>query len=349
MNKRIIEEDMEDIYTRDIPWKELDGKTVLVTGANGMLASYIIFMLIFLNRCKNMNIHIVANVRSKEKFERRFGAIEQYPFIELYMKDINQEIEIDQEIDFIIHAASLASPQYYAVTPVEVMEPNVIANYYLLRLAQRKCVESYLLFSTGDIYGKHKDVRSIKENDYGIMDPLDVHSCYGESKRMAETMCKCWQHQHGIPTKIARIWHTYAPTMDIENDPRVFASFVNDIVHNRSIIMKSDGMAKRSFCYITDAVFGFFKILLRGKDGEAYNVCNTEEFYSILELAEKLVRLYPEKGLRVIKKMRDSDDPYLENASANFASPDNTKLIQLGWEAKCPVEIGFKRVVDYFM
>lgn len=114
------------------------------------------------------------------------------------------------------------------------------------------------MFSTSDIYGIVEGKNRIGENDYGAMDTLDIHNCYSESKRMAETMCKAWFQEKGVPTKIVRIWHTYAPTMNVESDPRVFASFVKDIVNGKDIIMKSDGSVKRSFCYISDAIAGYF-------------------------------------------------------------------------------------------
>ncbi len=346
MDQCIIKEDLEDIYRRNIPWECLNNKTVMITGAYGMLASYLMFMLIYLNECKGMKIDVIAAVRSKEKFEKRFGNIERYNYIRLYTQDINKEIMIEEKIDYIIHAASLASPQYYSVCPIEVLTPNVIANYYLLQLAEKKKVEGYLLFSTGDIYGVVDKASKIKESDMGTMDTLDIHNCYSESKRMAETMCKAWYWQKKVPTRIVRIWHTYAPTMDTEGDPRVFASFVNDIVSNRDIVMKSDGSAKRSFCYIADAVAGYFLVLLCGADGEAYNVCNTQEFYSISQLAEILTSIYPEKNLKVIRKEREITEAYTENSVANYVPPDNEKLKLLGWEARYSVKEGFKRVLD---
>jgi len=166
---------------------------------------------------------------------------------------------------------------------------------------------------------------------------------------MAETMCYSWYIQKEVPITIARIWHTYAPTMDIENDPRVFASFVNDIVHNRNIVMKSEGLAKRSFCYIADAIAGYFTILLKGKSGEAYNVCNTSQFCSIVELGERLVNLFPEKNLKLIKKERAKDEVYIENTIANFIPPSNKKLMELGWNCQYTIEDGFKNVITYFI
>lgn len=347
MDSKIIDEDLENIFERRIPWNLLDNKTLLITGAYGMLASYMMFMLMFLNEKKGMHIQIIAIIKSVEKFEKRFGSREQYPYIKIYTSSLEQKLNIKEDVDFIIHAASLASPQYYGVCPIEVLKPNVIGQYYLLELAEQKNIEGYLLFSTGDIYGQVRDVQTIEERNYGTMDTLDIHNCYSESKRMAETMCQAWYYQKKVPTKIARIWHTYAPTMDIEGDPRVFASFVKDIMHNHDIVMKSDGSAKRSFCYIADAVAGYFLILLCGESGEAYNVCNTAEFYSVATLADKLVDICPEKGLRVIRQKRSAEEAYVENTEANDIPPDNRKLQTLGWECQYSVEAGFQRVIKY--
>lgn len=346
MKKEIIEADLEEVFKRNIPWKQLENKTVLITGANGMLASYMLFMLLYLNEVKGFHIHIIALVRSKDKLEERLGGTDRYHDLEVYVSSLENEPFIEGNVDYIIHAASLASPQHYGVRPIDVLMPNVVGSYYLLELAARKKAASFLLFSTGDIYGVVEGKDKIGETDYGRMDTLDIHNCYGESKRMAETMCKAWFIQKKVPAKIARIWHTYAPTMDIENDPRVFASFVKDIVNKKNIVMKSEGGAKRSFCYIADAIAAYFLVLLCGQKGEAYNVCNAQEFYSIVELADILVKLYPEMGLQVEKVKREAGDSYVENTVANSIPPDSAKLEALGWKPQYDVRSGFKRVID---
>ncbi len=347
MDKNIIFEDLSEIYSRAVPWELLKNSTVLITGAYGMLASYMMYMLIYLNEYANMNIHIIAVVRSKEKFEKRFGKYADRDYIAVCTDSLDTELNFEGNIDYIIHAASLASPQYYGVCPIEVLKPNVIGNYNLLNLAFQKKVRGYLLFSTGDIYGRISGIKSVSETDYGILDPLDIHSCYGESKRMAETMCAAYYHQKNVPVKIARIFHTYSPTVDVDNDPRVFSSFVKDIINNNDIIIKSDGKAKRCFCYIADAVAAYFLILLKGENAQAYNVCNTEEFYSIYELANALVNIYPERGLNVIFEKRRKDESYMENKAANFIPPDDAKLKALGWRAVYDINSGFRRVIDY--
>ena len=349
MMDTILYHDMEDIYSRSNEWKLLEGKTILLTGAYGMLASYITYFIIYLHEVKNIDIKMIAIVRSKEKFYKKFVFLKERNFVKVVESNLNSPIEIEENIDYIIHAASLASPQYYSICPVDVMSPNVIGNYYLLNLAVEKKIKGYLLFSTGDIYGSVDGKSSISEVDYGIMDTLDIHNCYSESKRMAETMCKAYLVQYGVPVKIARIWHTYAPTMDIKNDPRVFASFVKNIISREDIVMKSDGLGKRSFCYITDAVAGYFTILFKGEVGEAYNVCNESQFISISELADILVGLYPERGLKVVRKERDASEHYIENVLlvGRESVPSNGKLESLGWHARVNIKEGFDRVVRY--
>ena len=346
----ILKQDMEDIYSRRTDWDIFDGKTVLLTGAYGMLASYLVYFFFYLKEGKNINVKLMAVVRNKEKFYKKFRDLDSIDECNVIERNLSQKLEISTDVDYIIHAASLASPQYYSVCPVDVLQPNTIGNYNLLQLAKEKQVKGYLLFSTGDVYGAvNVESGLIGEETFGSMNTLDIHNCYSESKRMAETMCKAFQVQYNVPTKIARIAHTYAPTMDIENDPRVFASFVKNIVNRQDIVMKSSGAGKRSFCYITDAVAGYFAVLLDGKAGEAYNVCNTSQYVSIRQLADCLANLYPDRHIHVVQKERSAEEHYTENVLllGSESTPDNAKLKNLGWEAKVSIRDGFDRVVRY--
>ena len=220
MKNVIISEDIKEVYERNIDWEQFRGSNILVSGSSGMLASYVMYMLIYLNEKKHMDIHIIAAVRNPKKFSDKLGSYAQSNYVSIITASILEPIHLDGNIDYIIHAASLASPQYYSVCPVDVLSPNVLGTYYLLKLAAEKKSKGFLLFSTGDIYGKITGINYVTERDFGIIDPLDIHSCYGESKRIAETMCYSFFHQYNVPVKILRIWHTYAPTMDIDNDPR---------------------------------------------------------------------------------------------------------------------------------
>ena len=344
LKNKIIYQDMENIYSRSLEWTSLKNSSILVSGATGMLASYLVYYLIWLNEICDYNIKIKILVRSKEKCRKYFGSYLYKSYFFVYTDDLCGTFDID-EVDYIIHAASLASPQYYKSSPVEVAAPNAIGTYNLLELARKKHVRGFLYLSSGDVYGKMPhDVGKIDEDVIGVVDPLAIHSCYGESKRMGETWCASFAREYNVPAKIARVAHTYSPTMDIYNDPRVFASFVRCIVEGRDIVIFSDGKAKRPFCYINDALAGFFLILLEGRSGEAYNVCNDEAFASISELADTLASLGNLIG--VTYKDRRKENEYVENCDNKANLPSADKLKKMGWQCQFDIRTGFKRVLD---
>ena len=330
-NKRnyVLEQDLEFIINSPLNWNKIEGKTVLITGANGFLASYIVETLLFLNERKfSVPAKIIGLVRNIDKAKDRFRFYAEREDLELIRSDVNEPFEYTTPINFIVHAASQASPKYYGVDPVGTLLPNTIGTNNLLRLALKNPIESFLFFSSGEIYGE-VDTKQIptKENDYGFINPVIVRSCYGESKRMGETMCVSYHHQFNVPIKILRPFHTYGPGM-LLNDGRVFADFVSDIVNEKNIIMKSEGNAIRSFCYVSDAIIGFFCVLLSGENGEAYNVGNPYGEISIKKLADTLVSLFPEKKLKVVEVKRS--DNYLKSPIIRTC-PDITKIQKLGW------------------
>ncbi len=345
MEKESYIKDFEEIYQADIEWELIDGKAFLITGATGMLASYFVYYLCFLNEYKGFHIKIVAQGRNKEKAYDRFFDILEKEYFEFRDDSILFPLKNFPKCDFIIHAASLASPQYYASIPIEVAEPNTIGTYHLLNYAAKSGCDSFLYFSSGDVYGKISNVENITEEDMGSVDPLDIHSCYSESKRMGETWCKLFAEEKKVHTVIARIGHTYGPTMNIEEDPRVFASFMKSLVYKEDICMHSDGTAKRPFCYISDAVTAFFLLLLKGEKGEAYNVCNTKQFYSMNELAEIILGLRPEYGLNIIHEKKYVVVGYVENKDNKENKTVEWKIEQLGWKPKISAKEGFRRVL----
>ena len=351
LKNNIILEDMQDIYSRNDDYSWLNDSSILVTGAYGMLASYLVYFLIFL--CENRyvaNLEILAQGRNIEKMKKRFGIYFDKDYFTYISEDICNSLNIDGNVDYIIHAASLASPQYYGTNPVDVLKPNVLGTYNLLELARDKRVKSFLYFSSGDVYGYLPPREQMyDETDYGYVDPINVRSCYGESKRMGETMCVSFFEQYSVPAKIVRIAHTYGPTLDLENDKRMFAEFVKNIVNNEDIEMKSDGMAERMLCYIADATDAFLRILHLGENGQAYNMYNNSNPIKIKDLAEMLVNLYPEKGLKVKYCIRDSKDSYVESPVVKSPVMSNEKLKILGWNLDYNVKNGFRKTIKSFI
>ncbi|MGN0161743.1 MAG: NAD-dependent epimerase/dehydratase family protein [Lachnospiraceae bacterium] len=344
---QIILEDMDEVYHRNPKlWEELNHKTVLITGAYGMLASYMVYLLIYLNEYQGYEVKILANGRNEGKMKERFGPYIHKEYFRVLLGDIVTPFVIEEPIDYIIHAASMASSQYYKTNPADVIAANVLGTYHTLELARKTSCKGYLFFSSGEVYGK-LERESIMESDMGILDPADLRSCYGEGKRAAETMCVSWYGQYGVPVNMVRPCHTYGPTMDLCNDRRVFAEFVKNVVNKENIVMKSDGSAVRIFCYIADALYAYYLVLLKGKRGEAYNVSNENGLTSIGDLAKKVCGLFPEYGLRVIRDVPSEN--YSENAHKKHSNYNVDKLRKLGWNAKYSIEEGFYRTICSFL
>lgn len=345
MNK-IIAEDLNFILNCKIDWSKFKNKTVFITGAYGMLLSYITYALLRLNELDpKFNVNVIALIRDEKKARKKFGHFAKSKYLKFFKHDLSSPIKINGNIDYIIHGASYASPHHYITNPVAVSLPNVMGTYYLLELAKLKNVKNFLFFSSGAVYGNTVINTEITEKDYGYMDPLNVKSCYGESKRMGENICKCFQHQFGIPIKIVRPAHIYGPTMDIENDSRVFANFTNNIIKGQNIIMKSNGSVIRSFCYIADATVAFFKVLLDGGDGEAYNVGNSSAYISIKKLAKMFVSALPEKRLKVIIEEKENNNRHKEKKVLMSFK----KIESLGWKCAFSVKEGLKRTVESYL
>lgn len=344
----ILLDDIKYVLAADLPWNILHGKRIIVTGANGFLASFLIEILLYYNNqldCVS-NFEIVGVVRNIEKASLRFKHHLNRKDFSLLENDLTANVEsiFNKSGNIVIHAASQASPKYYGTDPVGTLSANVIGTYNLLRASQNNSVESFLFFSSAEIYGQVSYKENVSEHDYGYLDPLDIRSCYSESKRMAETLCVSWLTQYSIPTKIVRLFHTYGPGMSLD-DGRVFADFVADVINGRDIHLKSDGSAKRAFCYRADAMRGIFTVLFQGTNGEAYNVGNESCEISILDLSKLIADLFPELNLRVIEGVAPVSNIDYVKSSINRICPDSTHLRLLGWKPTFTLQEGFRKTI----
>lgn len=344
---KIIQNDMEEIIANEyIPFEKLRNKNVLVTGANGMLAYYFTCVLMHLNNKKNMNIKVVALVRNLAKAEKKFDIFLNNPLFELLPQDVCNQIIIKDDIHYILHAAGAASPKFIESDPVGIIAANTRGTCNVMELARKNPIENILFTSTREVYGKVDGISWIKEYDMGVFDPLDSRSCYPESKRMAEQICKSYYNQYKVPFTVARIAHSYGPGMDIDQDGRVMSDFISDVVNNRNIVLKSAGTAVRAFCYITDVIKAMFLVMLEGEIGEAYNIANETEPVEIKDVAKMLVDLFPEKKLKVIFETSDNNNGYCQYERVGLSTE---KIGSLGWSPSCNLENGLEKTVNSFL
>jgi len=343
----VIANDLREI-TSEMDFSALYGSRILVTGASGFLAAYMIKTLLYLNdEDPSRKIEILALARNRERAELRFRQYLNRSDFKLLIQNVETPIQFEGDLNYIIHAASQASPKYFGTDPVGTLSANVFGTYQLLQLATQKKCRGFLFFSSGEVYGQVPESKiPTKETDYGYLDPTQTRSCYGESKRMGENLCVSYSHQFGVPAKIVRPFHTYGPGFSL-SDGRVFADFVSDIINGRNIQLKSDGSAVRPYCYLTDAVRGFYTVLLKGAVGEAYNIGNDKTEVSVLELAKILVGLFPEKKLGISRVPDHKPSEYLKSPIVRNC-PDISKAKSLGWNPTISIQDGFKRTVYSF-
>jgi len=349
MRNIIIEEDIRFVAGADLPWELFEGKNLLVSGAYGFLPAYMVESLLYLNEAKfRKKAKIYALVRDIEKAQERFQDYLARPDLAFIVQDVCKPLNIKDDLHFIIHAASLASPKFYGKDPAGTISANTVGTQNLLELARLKKSEGFLFLSSAEVYGKvpERDM-PIAEGTYGYLDPTLVRSCYAEGKRAGETMCLCWFHQYGVPVKIVRPFHIFGPKMKID-DGRVYADFVSDVLQSKNIVIKSSGEAVRTFCYLADATVGFFTVLLKGKNGEAYNVANKNGQISIRDLAHMLVGLFPEKKLTVEVKEAITEENCMASKIMRVY-PQVSKIQSLGWTPRYSIEEGFRRTIRSFL
>lgn len=331
MNNSIFEEDIKNIIN-DFDMSVFDGKTILVTGATGLIGKLCVKSL--LN--SGYNTQVIALVRDEEKAKNIFGESKRLTYL---VQDINQRINTTRRVDYIIHAASTTSSKDFVEKPVETIYTAINGSRNVLEFAKNKRLEGMVYLSSLEIYGVNEK-ENIKEEDYGYIDILNPRSSYSESKKMVETMCISYGTEYGVPVKIARLAQTFGAGVSI-SDNRVFAQFAKAIINKENIILHTKGETKRNYCYTTDAVRGIFTILTKGENNNAYNVANENSYCSISEMAHLLENEYT----KVEYKIDEVNRGY--NPTVKIAL-NTEKLNALGWDAKVNLKEMFDRLIMNF-
>lgn len=337
----ILEQDLEMILSERISWDKLKNKTVLITGASGMVGSYMMYTLLKLNDLRQFHVKVIAVIRNVNKIPKEIRERED---ILLKIHDVTEKFVIEGDVDYIIHAASPASPLIMQNQPVETIAANTIGTFNTLLLAKEKHAEGYMFISSREIYGQPAENQEFFfEDTYGFVDPLNPRSCYPEGKKAAETMCVSFKEEYGLNTKIARLAHTYGPGMSI-HDGRVQADFLKNVLHHEDIVLKSEGTAVRTYTYIADAVSGLFRVLL-DSDDVVYNVGNEAGKVSIRELAEIMVSIYPERNLKLVFDIPKGGTK--GTAPFTLGILNSNKLRTIGWNPRYEIKEGFQRTLEY--
>lgn len=293
-NMDVIEEDIKTIIEQvGLPMYDFEGKEILISGACGFLGSWFIAVFQTLNQSyfkKPCKVYAVDSFIASDS-ENSLITITDKNI--LFRKDKIEDMKMEGSIDYIIHAAGIASPVYYRKYPIETIDGMVFGLRNLLNFAVKNPVKSFLYFSSSEIYGNpHPSSVPTKEEYYGNVSCIGPRSCYDESKRMGEAMCASYHRIYNIPVKWVRPFNISGPGMRRADD-RVLPKFVYAALQNESIVVHSPGGQTRTLCYVTDGMVGFFKALLIGKNGEVYNIGRHEEELSMRNLAQKILSVIP--------------------------------------------------------
>jgi len=346
---RLVLKDSHKILTRlGVKNTRFDDKTILLTGAAGFLGMQFVHYFAALNDSGRLDnplklIAIDNFIRGKPLW---VSDCEERGDMQFIAQSIVETLNMEKGVDFIIHAASIASPTYYRKHPIETMDANVLGLRNLLDYAVSHPVESMLFFSSSEVYGDPlPECIPTSETYLGNVSCIGPRACYDESKRYGETLCVNFFRVHGVPVKIVRPFNNYGPGLRID-DRRVIADFFRDVFEDRDITMYSDGTPTRTFCYIADAITGYLLALLSEENGEAFNIGTDGPEISMAAFAEKVIQA-AQKPLRVIKKAPD-DSAYLKD-NPQRRCPDISKARRvLGYEPCVSLEEGLSRMYEWY-
>lgn len=342
----IIKEDLEYIIKSvGDDFNKLEGKTIVMSGGAGFLGTYFLGTIHHLNKtlfkkpCRILSLDNFITA-SKNNFLNEIYDEN----IKLIKADVRFPVKIDEPVDYVIHAAGLASPAYYKKYPMETIEAAIFGAKNLLELAREKNVKSFLFFSSSEIYGDpDPNFIPTPETYKGNVSCTGPRSCYDESKRLAETICMTYNQLYGTPVKIVRPFNVYGPGMN-PNDKRVVPTFITQALAGESLTVYDNGNQTRTFCYISDAVSGFWKVFLSEKNGEVYNVGTDKEEINMASLAKTLADVM--HGQLKISLMAYPDTYPADEPSRRC--PDITKVKTLGFNPGINLRTGLERTLRYF-
>lgn len=325
----ILDNDINEII-ENFDFSVFDGKTFLVTGATGLIGKICVKAL--LNA--NVDIKVIALVRSESKALKIFGS---NPSLMLLVQDINDRIILNENVDYIIHGASITSSADFVGKPVETILTAVNGTKNVLDFAKaQQNFISFIYLSSLEVYGIPQK-ENTTEKDYGYIDILNPRSSYSEGKRLVETLCISYGKEFNIPVKIARLAQTFGAGVD-KNDNRVFAQFAKSVLNKQNIILHTAGETTRNYCYTTDVVRAIFTILINGENNQAYNVANKNTYITIADMAKSL----EDNDTKVVFEIDDKNRGF--NPTMQICL-NTDKLENLGWKAKVDLKEMFERTI----
>lgn len=325
---------------------QLEGKTLLLTGATGMIGSFLVDVLMTRNEClpAAQQTTVIAMGRNKERARERFAYCWEKPFFSFVAHDISNSLEgiLNEPVSYVIHAASNADPVSFARYPADTLLANVFGTKNLVDYGMTHGMRRFLYVSSGEMYGQpDTNMADFVETYCGPLNFESARTCYPEGKRAAETLCQCYIAQYGIDAVIVRPCHIFGPTMT-NSDSRAVSEFFRKAIAGESVVLKSSGMLERSQCYVADAVDAMLYVLFMGANGQAYNISDKKYQMTIREFAQRVA-----DAASVQCCFADSTDVEAAGYSTvERAVLSADKLREIGWQPHYGIKDGIAETID---
>lgn len=337
-------EELQLLLNQNLPWQQLSGKTILLSGATGMIGKCIVDLLMQCNEnvIPDHPVRVIALSRNEESAIQRLGEHWNKEFFQYISCDVNQAIPECGKADYVIHAASNTHPLQYSGDPIGTITANVLGTKNLLDYAVSCHAERFCFVSSVEIYGENRgDTDKFRENYLGYLDCNTLRAGYPESKRVGEALCNAYAQAHQLDFVIPRLSRVYGPTM-LLSDSKAIAQFIKKAAAGEDIILKSAGTQLYSYTYALDAAMGVLTVLLKGQSGEAYNISDIESEVTLRQICEWLAEDY---DVKVIFDIPDAKEQ-AGYSTATKALLDTAKIETLGWSPQTHMRDGIRRTVE---
>lgn len=337
------QEEIQSQASLPLPWERLKDSSILISGATGMIGSYLIDIIMYKNQFHNLNCRVYAISRREENARARFAPYWDREDLQYFSQDINQELDLPPlQADYVIHGASNTHPIAYATDPIGTILTNITGTAHLLDLADLIGCRRFVFLSSVEIYGENNTPGlRFREEDCGYIDCNTMRAGYPESKRAGESLCQAYIHQKNIDAVILRLSRVYGPTM-LSSDSKALAQFLKKGAAKEDIVLKSQGDQYYSYIYVGDAVSAILWTMLLGENGQAYNVADPSSDITLKDLAA-LIAGYA--GTKVCYEIPDKVE-HAGYSKATRAVLDGTRLKDLGWKPAHTIRSGIERTLS---
>ena len=336
-------EDIRYVATLSLPWRKLQDKCLMLSGATGLIGSFLVDVILEKNNIDGLNCTIYALGRSEEKAKARFIKFANDPHFIFIPYDVKQPFTRNDlgKVDYILHLASNTHPLQYSTDPIGTITANINGVQNLLDFAVKHHATRFAFASSNEIYGENRgDVEFFDEDYCGYINSNTMRAGYPESKRCGEALCQAYKAQKGLDVVIPRLTRSYGPTM-LMSDTKAISQFIKKGIAAEDIILKSEGTQYYSYTYVADAVAGILTILMRGKNGEAYNIADENGDIMLKDLATIIADVSKKKVVFQAPEKIEA----IGYSTATKARLDGHKLMNLGWNLRYDISEGLKRTI----